>query len=400
MQMSLPKRLAFLLVGLPLSSIASAADTSPTVGLRQNTPNAYALIGARIIVAPGQTIESGTIVIRDGKIAEVAAGDAAPPGVRRVDLSGKVVYPGFIESYLDQSVAADASSPGYWNEQIVPQRVVADALNPEEARNSALRSQGFGAGLVAPREGIVKGQSALVLTSDDEISEAMLEDSVALHIRLTTPFGRRSGYPTSPMGAVALARQAFYDAQWYKSAVSAVRADPALPRPDANVALDTLGRYLDAGGLVIADAPNELFVERADRFAREFTLRLAILGSGNEYRRLDEVRKTQRPIIVPVDFPEPPDVASPERALTVSLEDLMHWHLAPENPGRLAEAGVKIMLTSNGLKKRADFLKQLRKAIKCGLKPEQALRALTTMPAEVLGVATSWGRSKSAKSPT
>jgi N-acetylglucosamine-6-phosphate deacetylase len=384
--MSLPIRVLFLVLGLQLSWPATAADTSPKVGLRQNTPANYALVGARIIVAPGREIESGTIVIRDGKIAEVASGDDVPPGVRRIDLSGRWVYPGFIESYTDQAVSADLAGPGYWNEQIVPQRSVASSLAPDDALNSEFRAQGFGARLVAPRDGIIKGQSALVLTSEGDISEAMIDDSVALHIRLTNPRGRRSGYPTSPMGAVALARQAGYDAQWYKAALTAVRADPLLPRPDANVAMETLGRYLDAGGLVIADAPNELFVDRADRFAREFTLRLAIRGSGNEYRRLDEVRKTQRAVIVPLDFPKPPEVASPERAYSVALEDLMHWHLASENPGRLAEAGVKISLTTDGLDKRGEFLAQLRKAIKRGLSREHALRALTANPAELLGV--------------
>jgi N-acetylglucosamine-6-phosphate deacetylase len=384
--MRAPIRILVLLLGLQLSWTSRAADTSPKIGLRQNTPDAYALVGAKIIVAPGREIESGTIVIRHGKIAEVASGDAVPPGVRRVDLSGRWVYPAFIESYTDQAVTSDLPGPAYWNQHIVPQRTVASSLAPDDALNTEFRSQGFGARLVAPREGIIKGQSALVLTSDGDISESMLDDSVALHIRLTNPRGRRTGYPTSPMGAVALARQACYDAGWYKAALTAVRADPLLPRPDANVAMEALGRYLDAGGLVIADAPNELFVDRADRFAREFTLKLAIRGSGNEYRRLDEVRKTQRAVIVPLDFPKPPEVASPEDAISVSLERLMHWHLAPENPGRLAEAGVKISLTTHGLEKRGDFLAQLRKAIKRGLSRDHALRALTMNPAELLGV--------------
>src|SRR5687768_13670934 len=92
-QMSVPLRILVLLVGLQLSWTARATDTSPTRGLRQNTPEAYALVGAKIIVAAGREIESGTIVIRDGKIAEVASGEAVPPGVRRVDLSGRWVYP-------------------------------------------------------------------------------------------------------------------------------------------------------------------------------------------------------------------------------------------------------------------------------------------------------------------
>ena len=68
------------------------------------------------------------------------------------------------------------------------------------------------------------------------------------------------------------------------------------------------------------------------------------------------------------------------------LNELMHWHLAPENPGRLAEAGVKISLTTDGLEKRGDFFAQLRKAIKRGLSRDHALRALTVNPAELLGV--------------
>ena len=76
-------------------------------------------------------------------------------------------------------------------------------------------------------------------------------------------------------------------------------------------------------------------------------------------------------------------MATPEAALDVSLDRLMHWDLAVENPGRLAEAGVKIALTSRGLKDPATFLAAVRKAVKRGLKPEAALRALTITPAEL-----------------
>src|SRR5690606_24635866 len=116
--------------------------------------------------------------------------------------------------------------------------------------NKTLRGQGFTARLVAPQSGIIKGQSAVVLTSDNSAAEAVLNDSVALHVRLTVPFGGARGYPNSPMGAVALARQAMYDGQWFTQATAAVRADASLPRPDANVALAALGNYLDGTGLV------------------------------------------------------------------------------------------------------------------------------------------------------
>ena len=85
--------------------------------------------------------------------------------------------------------------------------------------------------------------------------------------------------------------------------------------------------------------------------------------------------------------------------MNVSLDRLMHWDLAAENPARLAEAGVKIAITSHGLRDPGTFLAAVRKAVKRGLKPEAALRALTVTPAELFGRATGWARSKSARRP-
>ncbi len=125
---------------------------------------------------------------------------------------------------------------------------------------------------------------------------------------------------------------------------------------------------------------------RSDRFAKEFNLKLILRSSGHEYRRLDAIVGTQRPVIVPLDFPKPPEVATPEAALDVSLERLMHWDLAPENPGRLATAGVTILLTGHGLEKRSDFWPALRKAIRRGLDQNAALTALTVAPANAFGL--------------
>src|SRR6185312_2881305 len=137
--------------------------------------------------------------------------------------------------------------------------------------------------------------------------------------------------------------------------------------------------------LVVIEAGDELYALRADRIATEFQLNAIILGSGDEYKRLEEIKAAGRPIIVPVNFPKAPNVATPEAALNVSLDRLMHWDLAPENPARLSDAGVKIALTSRGLRDPATFLAAVRKAVKRGLKPEAALRALTLTPAELFG---------------
>src|SRR2546423_1856112 len=141
-------------------------------------------------------------------------------------------------------------------------------------------------------------------------------------------------YPDSPMGAYTLVRQAIYDARWYGDAQAAYAKDQSLPRPERNDALEALKKTLDAKTPVIIDASDELYDLRVDAIAREFDLNGIIRGSGKEYRRIDAIAKTGRPVIVPVNFPRPPEVSTPEAAMEVSLEDLMDWDLAPGNPGQ------------------------------------------------------------------
>ncbi|TVR40581.1 MAG: amidohydrolase, partial [Bacteroidia bacterium] len=125
--------------------------------------------------------------------------------------------------------------------------------------------------------------------------------------------------------------------------------------------------------------------------SHEFGLNLWARGSGYEYRRLDVIRDAGVPVILPLNFPDTPDVESPESAMNVSLEDLRHWDLAPENPGRLSNAGIKIALTGSGLGSNTSFLDNLRVAVERGLDQDAALEALTLTPAIMLGVERHYG---------
>lgn len=362
-------------------------STEPVEGLHDNTPAVHALLGARVIVAPGEEIAQAAVVIRNGVIEAVGAG-VEPPGDARVwRCDGKVIYPGLFDAFSTIQLPAPAGGAPYWNRWITPQCDAAEHYSPDKNLNAALRRQGITCRLAAPRSGIIKGTSAVVTTGDASGKAAILKDRVALHVRLE-PVARsqRDEYPNSPMGAVALARQAMYDAQWYRNAWQAYRTGPGAPRPERNDALAALARFLDGEGLVILEADDEQDVFRADRFAREFGLRAVVRASGKEYRRLDAVRATGRPMIVPLDFPKPPDVATPEAARLVSLRDLMDWDLAPENPAQLAGAGAVLLFCSDRLEKPDHFLQAVRKAVRRGLDPHKALAALTTEPAAMFGL--------------
>lgn len=416
------RRLASLTLGLSLVSLSFADPTStaPPRALRENTPSTFALTGARIVVAPGQTIDKGTIVFRDGVIVAVGPDVQPPADSRLIDLGGKTIYPGLIDAFSEPSTAsgirgeaprragadAAATTPpatptrdggaAHWNPEVLADARVDDTYKPDLETNKRLRSQGIVARLAVPTRGIIKGISAVVDTSDQSAGDAIVNPVGPQHLALTPPrrgFRRDAApdeerYPTSPMGAFTLVRQTLYDAQWYKQATASGAAGPAVER---NAALEALVQHVDAKRVFVIDANDELYDLRAGRIADEFKIPVIIRGSGQEYRRLDLIAAMKLPVIVPVNFPKPPNVSAPEYAAGVSLTDLMDWDLAPENPARLDNAGVTIALSTQGLRDKGEYLKAVRKAVARGLPRNKALAAMTTTPATLLGVGESLG---------
>lgn len=377
---------AFMGVMGSTSLWAQIPSTIPVDGIRNLPPSVTILENAKIVCSSSKTIERGSIAIRDGKILEIGTTLKAYEGARRINLEGKVLYPAWIDPYVEVEVANPDSSKGsgYWNANVVPQRDVSMLYQPNAESLTKYRKAGVGAILAVPAGGIVRGSSSLVSTNANSIEKSLIAPRVADHLRLTLS-ARGGGYPTSPMGAVALARQAFYDADWYRKAWQAYRAQPSLPQPENNAALQAIQDAIQSGRPFIIDALNEQFAMRADHFAREFGLPMILHGSGREYRLLDQVSSLHRDIILPLNFPKAPNVSTPELAASVPAQDLMHWELAPENPARLVQAGCKVAITSEGLEDPSELRAQLRTAIARGLDPAAALDAVTLHPAAMFG---------------
>jgi imidazolonepropionase-like amidohydrolase len=380
----------FLLI--PAVSMAADQSSDQNVGLRTNVPNVWALQHATVVVRPGKVVNDATVVIRDGKISSVTSAGTPPADARLIDLTGKTVYAGFIDAYAEGKLSSDGlnRTARHWNSNVTPQLSV--ARQPvASSENEQLRKQGVVAQLRAPSTGVVRGRSALVATGLGDPNQSILSDNVAQHLELTVAKRDKENYPGSPMGAVALARQTIYDAQWYRDAWNAANAHPELPRPERNDALNALQPVLSGTQPIIVETSNELFFLRADRFASEFGLNLIVRGSGHEYRRLEEISATNRTVILPLNFSQPPNVSTAEAAENVTLESLLHWDIAPENPARVAAAGVDFAFTTDKLSSPSDFLKQLRKAVARGLASESALKALTLTPATLFGVSDQLG---------
>src|SRR5690606_37027587 len=124
---------------------------------------------------------------------------------------------------------------------------------------------------------------------------------------------------------------------------------------------------------VLFQANSEEEYLRANAIVNEFKLTPWFRGSGEEYRLLDVLKGRTQPLLVPINFPDAPDVSTPEASLNVTLGQLRHWYLAPTNPAQLASAGVPFAITTDGLASLNQFLPNLRIAVARGLAPDKAL---------------------------
>ncbi len=385
----LPIRLALLFLSAAMFSGAGSAGavadrTAPVIGLHENTPRVTAFVNARIIPAPGTVLENAVLVVRDGRIETVETGAAVPADAVVRDLGGKTIYPAFIDLYTHYGITDDTSgSPGagsrHWNDAVLPETRAADRFRPDPKAAQALRKSGFAAAVAYPRKGLFRGEGALVLLGDRPVSHTVLADSAGQSVTLGPVAG---DYPGSLMGRIALIRQTFLDAGWHDRAWSAYRAAPSgKTPPEVNRSLVALGPCVLRGHPAVFEAGGVLDVLRTADIAREFGLNARVLGAGDEYRRAEAVKTSGVRMILPVRFPDTPDAADEDVALGV----LRHWDFAPENPARLARAGVVFALTSARLEKPEEFLQNLRIAVKRGLPTDEALRALTATPAAWLG---------------
>jgi imidazolonepropionase-like amidohydrolase len=398
-----------------LAGPATAAVAQLGVSERA-VPGTYAITNARIVPGTGPTIDRGTVVIRDGLIVSVGAGVAAPSDARIVDGSGLTVYPGFINGASTLGIPAPPRQGGGGGggggfllaQQGGSPPPAPDPMNPAgmepEVRSVDLvriegdvfegpRGAGITTALVAPRSGILKGQSALLNLAGSNAMEALVRAPVALHIGFDPV---RGGYPGSLLGVFSALRQTLLDAQRYRDVQAAYARNPrGMRRPEVSPSLAAMIPVLSKEMPVIMEANTQREIERALDLAAEFGLRAYITGGEEAWRVADRLKRENVAVIATLDFPRPaanpPADADPEplRVLQARVD-------APKNAGRLAAAGVRVAFTAGGASP-SDFLANARKAVTSGMSRDQALRALTLTPAELFGVSDRLGTIEAGK---
>ncbi|MEE9464516.1 MAG: amidohydrolase family protein [Candidatus Neomarinimicrobiota bacterium] len=378
------------------------AQVRPVEGLHEYTPRVYALTGGTIHTEAGKVLSGGTILLRDGLIQAVSRKVDIPPDATIIDLQGKTVYAGFIESYWEiasgsageEATPADTQSAitRHWNGMVNPSRTPWEDGAPSSKELDTLRGLGFTTAQVAGDGGIFRGRTGVVHLNQWGAEALVSADVVQALAFDRRPYQKRE-YPVSLLGTIALIRQTILDAQWYSKAWNVYRRYPqANEHPEVNADLEALAASLARNQPFMFTTDDELASLRAGEIAAEFGVPLWVAGNGYEYRRLASIKQLDAFWIVPLNFPAPPDVSTLEAELEAPLADLRHWDLAPDNPHLLHQAGVEFAISSGKLQKRDRFKGYLARAVQRGFDRERALAALTTIPARRLGLESTHGR--------
>ena len=377
-------------IPLLFSALFTSAQEStfPANGVASKNNLYYALTNAKIFLDYQTVLEKGTLLIRNGIVEQVGADVSIPKGAVVMDMKGKYIYPSFIDLYTSYGLPEpkkmgggggpqmDNASKGAlnWNQAIKPELDAARLFNTDEKAAEELRKLGFGTVCSFNRDGIVRGTSLLVTLSDEKENNIVLDGKVSANYSFDKGTSTQE-YPSSLMGSIALIRQTYYDAQWYKICPETKR--------EFNISLEAFNNNRNLPQ--IFEVKNKLNVLRADKIGDEFKTQYIIKGSGDEYQRINDMKASGADFIIPLNFPATLDVEDAYNALEVSLEEMKHWELAPTNPAALEKNNIRFAFTTSDLKDKKDFWSNLRKAIEMGLSEREALKALTFSPAQLIG---------------
>lgn len=364
-------RLSLISTALLTFCVSSHADqTSPIQGIIDKTPNLIALTGATVYTEPGKQLQNATVLIKDGRISAVGAKVSVPAGYQQIDASRYTLYPGFIDPYTQYGIeAAKPGKPGSYRDapQYKNERKGGNASNaaihaelnwvnefkPDAKSAAELRKLGFTAVQSARFDGIFRGHAFVSALTDGLPNELILNANGAQFMAFDKGSSKQS-YPSSLMGSIALIRQTLSDASWYNQAYGKTDVRYFNGPIEFNAALQSLGNVASQGA--IFETSDDRSLLRAHLLLNEFKLNnAAMVGSGYEYVRLDEVKAMQRKIILPLNFPAAPEVGQLADQLDVNLANLRHWERAPANAAVLVNAGVPFALTTFKLKEKKIF---------------------------------------------
>ena len=392
------------LVAIAIAAVACTFFLSASA--QAQTPTTYALTHAKIFTLAGAPIEDGTLVIRDGKIAAVGANVEVPTGAQIIDAKGLQIYPGLFDPLTQMGLSeisavnatVDSSETGPYN----PDVVAATAVFPSSEHIPVTRAAGITEVLVAPASGgfdfngsrgVIGGQASAIHLSGWTINEMLLKKTAAMV--LTWPTIQTSSFD---FATFSRKEKPFSEAkQDYEKQVNELTdyLDRARHYAQAlghggpsdfqrDVKLEALAPVLRGQLPVLVFADRARDIRNAVEYCDKQKLKMILAGGEEAYQVKDLLRSKGIPVIL-------------RPTLTLPAEEDDAYDRLLTQPAELAAAGVKFAFGSfdNSFARRLG--QQAANAVAYGLPYEEALKAVTIYPAQILGVSDQVGTLETGK---
>jgi imidazolonepropionase-like amidohydrolase len=340
-----------------------------------------AITGGKVYPVSGPVIDGGTVLIVNGRITAVGSNVAVPADAQRIDATGKIVTPGFVNSSTQlgvQEISAvrdtrDASARG--KDNIAAAFTVWDGLNPNSVMLAPARKEGITSFVVMPTGGLVAGQAALVDVVPGTTTDMVIRAPVAMVAEIGD--AQEAGVQSRGELLVKL-RELLEDTRFFETHREAFDRAQTRPFSASRLDLQAMIPVIEGRLPLVVNVDREADIDAAMRIAREFNIKLIIGGGAEAWMMADRLAAAHIPVLTGAMNNIPSGFASLGQR--------------QENAALLNKAGVPVALIGNsgGGDEEAFNVRNLKQeagnAVAYGLAWENALRAVTLTPAEVFGV--------------
>lgn len=396
--------IAFLVLFSPLISSGQDVDLGPVT-------NTYVLKNVNIIQAPGRKIDMGMILVENGVIASVGKTVSVPVNARIIDADSMYVYAGFIDGMShagvpkpqeqDRVKIKDPGNPPNDLAGVQPQLDVRDMLSHEEKSLKALRETGFTAAHVVPYGKMLPGNGAIILLSGQNVDDLVMRDHTSLYSQLK---GASGMYPATVIGVMAKYRELYQQSQQAKSYQARYNANSSgMERPNSNRVLEAFYPVIDKKIPVVFEAESVLDIQRVLALKKDLGFNLMLGEVKQAWDIADQIKASGASILLSLDLPEieeekvdsTKDESTSKTAAQMEEERLQKRKDAIvlryyQQPTVLKSKGLQFGFSTSGVKAK-NIKGNLVKLVDNGLSTDDALAALTTTPARLLGVSNVMG---------
>ncbi len=373
------------------AAIAKAPPPRPAAAfppIPLNGKGGYLLKNVTLHPASGPVVPKAAVEVRNGRIGRVVSEPAAaeeslsPVGTTVVDCTGLHLFPGMIDAGtvvgLTELGGSKETQDYAEGGDFQPDLRASTAINPDSELIPVTRANGVLTVLTRPTGPFVAGQSALINLAGWVPREMAVVDPLALHIDFPTQRLPFLSDPSGPNVGRAVTRRQREERvrrvkDLFRQALAhdaARRADPSTP---AQPRLEALVPYARGERPVVIQAQRSEEIVEALALADELKLKVVLSGAVEAWKVAAELKKKNVPVIVGPVMALPREGSDP-------------YDAAYACPARLFEAGVKFCIRSAGGTNTRNLPYEAAMAASYGLPPDEALRAVTLYPAQILGV--------------